>query len=93
LLSEVLGPPGQTLPQRPIYIDMPAGPYNDERMAYIEGALKIVTSGGRPLGLFDLEKDPGEKHDLSEDKALAGPMLEKTKAFRRALDEVFEKPK
>lgn len=93
LLSEVLGPPGQTLPARPIYIDMPAGPYNDERMAYIDGALKMVTSGGRPLGLFDLEKDPGEKRDLSENKALAAPMLEKTKAFRRALDEVFEKPK
>jgi hypothetical protein len=28
-----------------------------------------------------------------DDKALSRPLLEKTKAFRRSLDEVFEKPK
>jgi arylsulfatase A-like enzyme len=93
LLGEVVGPPEKTYPARPVYMDMPAGPYNDERQAFIDGGLKIVTSMGRTLGLFDLEKDPGEKRDLSEDKALTGPMLEKTKAFRRALDEVYEKPK
>jgi choline-sulfatase len=93
LLSDVLGPPGQALP-RPIYMDMPGGPYNDERQAYIdEAGRKIVTMGGRALGLFDLEKDPGEKRDLLDDKDIARPLLEKTKAFRRSLDEVFEKPK
>jgi arylsulfatase A-like enzyme len=93
LLADVLGPPGHVARPRPIYIDMPGGPYNDERQALIEGDLKIVTTGGRPLGLFDLAKDPGEKRDLLDDKSIARPMLEKTKAFRRALDEVFEKPK
>jgi arylsulfatase A-like enzyme len=94
LLADVLGPPGQAPVARPIYIDMPGGPYNDERQAYIdEAGRKIVTMGGRALGLFDLETDPGEKRDLLDDKALARPLLEKTKAFRRSLDEVFEKPK
>jgi arylsulfatase A-like enzyme len=93
LLADVLGPPGHVARQRPIYIDMPGGPYNDERQALIDGNLKIVTSGGRPLGLFDLQKDPGEKRDLLDDKPLSRPMLDKTKAFRRALDEVYEKPK
>jgi len=93
LLSDVLGPPGVAARARPIYIDMPAGPYNDERQALIDGSLKIVTTGGRALNLFDLDKDPGEKRDLLDDAALARPMLEKTKAFRRSLDEVYEKPK
>ncbi len=93
LLADVLGPPGYVARQRLVYIDMPGGPYNDERQALIDGDLKIVTTGGRPLGLFNLAKDPGEKTDLLDDKALARPMLDKTKAFRRSLDEVFEKPK
>jgi arylsulfatase A-like enzyme len=93
LLADVLGPPEAMPPPRPIYIDMPAGPYNDERQAYLDGDLKIVTTGGRALNLFDLARDPGEKRDLLDDAARARAMLDKTKAFRRSLDEVFEKPK
>jgi hypothetical protein len=92
LLPDVLAPPGYQPASRPIYIDMPAGPYNDERQAYIENDMKLVTSGGRPLGLFDLAKDPGEKRDLADDRALAKPLLEKTKAFRRSLAEIVERP-
>ncbi len=93
LLPDILPSPGITPTERPIYIDMSAGPYNDERQAYIENGLKLITSGGRSLGLFDLAKDPGEKRDLTDDTARLKPMLEKTKAFRRALDEVVERPK
>lgn len=92
LLPDVLPPPGYVAAARPLYIDMPAGPYNDERQAYIEGDLKLVTSGGRPLGLYDLPKDPGEKRDLTDDKERLKPLLEKAKAFRRSLDEVVERP-
>jgi arylsulfatase A-like enzyme len=92
LLPDVLAPPGYQPATRPIYIDMPAGPYNDERQAYIENDMKLVTSGGRPLGLFDLAKDPGEKRDLADDRARAKPLLEKTKAFRRSLAEIVERP-
>lgn len=87
LLPDVLGPEGPR-EVRPIYVDMSAGPYNDERQAYIEGDLKLVTSGGRPLNLFDLAKDPAENHDLLEDREKLRPMLEKSKAFRRSLDEI-----
>jgi arylsulfatase A-like enzyme len=93
LLSDVLPPPGHAPVSRPIYIDMPGGPYNDERQAYIEGDMKLVTSMGRTLGLYDLKSDPGEKRDLTEDVARLKPLLEKSKAFRRALDEVVERPK
>jgi choline-sulfatase len=92
LLPDVLSPPGYSPRARVIYIDMPAGPYNDERQAYIEDDMKLITSGGRPLGLFDLAKDPGEKRDLADEARLAKPLLEKTRAFRRALDEVVERP-
>lgn len=93
LLPDVLPLPGSVPAARPLYIDMPAGPYNDERQAYIDDDLKLITSGGRPLGLFDLGKDPGEKRDLTDDASRLKPMLEKTKAFRRGLDEVVERPK
>jgi choline-sulfatase len=93
LLPDVLPPPGYVEPARPLYIDMPAGPYNDERQAYIENDQKLITSGGRPLGLYDLAKDPGEKRDLTDDTARLKPILEKAKAFRRSLDEVVERPK
>lgn len=88
LLPDVLGAAETPREVRPIYMDMSAGPYNDERQGYIEGDLKLVTTGGRPLNLFDLAKDPGENHDLLEDREKLRPMLEKSKAFRRSLDEV-----
>jgi arylsulfatase A-like enzyme len=92
LLPDVLAPPGYVPSPRVIYADMPAGPYNDSREAYIEDDLKLITSGPRALGLFDLKTDPGEKRDLLDDSAKARPMVQKSKAFRKALDEVFERP-
>lgn len=93
LLPDVVPPPGHVPAPRPVYVDMPGGPYNDERQAYIEGDMKLITSMGRPLGLYDLAKDSGEKRDLTDDASLVKPLLEKTKAFRRSLDEIVERPK
>jgi choline-sulfatase len=93
LLPDVLPPAFHVEKVRPLYVDMPAGPYNDERQAYLENDLKLITSGGRPLGLYDLAKDPGEKRDLTDDAARLKPILEKAKAFRRSLDEVVERAK
>jgi choline-sulfatase len=93
LLPDVLAPPGYTPTPRVVYVDMPAGPYNDSREAYIENDMKLITSGGRALGLFDLKTDPGEKHDLLDDTAKARPFMAKTKAFRKTLDEVVERPR
>jgi len=93
LLPDVLAPPGYTPTPRVIYCDMPAGPYNDSREAYIEDDMKLITSGGRALGLFDLKQDPGEKHDLLDDAAKARLYMGKAKAFRKSLTEVVERPK
>ncbi|HEX5100961.1 MAG TPA: sulfatase-like hydrolase/transferase, partial [Polyangiaceae bacterium] len=93
LLPDVLAPTGYEAAPRIVYCDMPAGPYNDSREAYIEDDMKLITSGGRALGLFDLKNDPGEKHDLLDDAARARLFMAKTKAFRKTLTEVIERPK
>ena len=93
LLPDVLAPPGYVAAPRVVYVDMPAGPYNDSREAYIEDDMKLITSGGRALGLFDLKTDPGEKHDLLDDTQKARPLMAKTKAFRKTLNEVVERPR
>jgi len=72
---------------------MPAGPYNDSREAYIENDMKVIMSGPRALGLYDLKADPGEKHDLLDDTARARPLVAKAKAFRKTLTEVIERPR
>ena len=78
--------------ERPVFIDMAAGPNNADRQALIEDDMKLVASGGRPLSLFDLHADPEESKDLLDDSNLAVPMLAKFKAFRRQLHEVYVKP-
>lgn len=85
LIVDLASPPGHTPEERPIYIDMAEGPHNQERRAYIENDLKLTTSGGRPLGLYDLASDPGETKDLSRDRARLSEALERFKAFEATL--------
>jgi arylsulfatase A-like enzyme len=88
LLPDLVGHLGQAAAGRPVLVDMSEGPYNDERQAFIDGALKLVATRGRPLGLYDLDADPGEAHDLLGDEARAGPVIAAFKAFRRTLRSV-----
>ncbi len=85
LLPDVLGPPGYEPRERIVLVDMPKGPYNEERVAFIEDGLKLITSEGRILGLYDLNADPGEKKDLSSDKELLERTLDRFKAFQNTL--------
>lgn len=84
LLPDILRPPGYEPKQRIILVDMPQGPYNEERVGFIDGQYKLVTSQGKVLGLFDLDADPGEKKDLSGDAELKARVLDRFKAFRGA---------
>jgi choline-sulfatase len=69
---------------RPVLVDMSEGPNNAERQAFFDGAYKVIATNGRPIGLYDLERDPGETKDLLGD-ASAEPILSRFKSFRRTL--------
>src|SRR5262249_53102525 len=59
--------------ERDVYLDMPAGPYNQMRRGIITGptpGMKLLHYGGAQYQLFDLAADPGEKEDLARDKEL-----------------------
>lgn len=88
LLPELVLPAGYTPSVRPVFVDMAEGPYNAERRALIEGDSKLVMSAGRALGLYDLGKDPAEKHDLSGDKNALTSAVERFRSFRRTLREI-----
>lgn len=92
LVPELLAPAGAELPKRPVFVDMTAGPNNADRQAFLDGDLKLIASGGRPIGLYDLGKDPAEKQSLLRDAAVAEPAVERYRAFRRRLREVVVRP-
>jgi choline-sulfatase len=85
LLPDLRRAPGTADPERPVFIDMARGPHNAERQALIAGDQKLTVSEGRVLGLYDLATDPGEKRDLSGDKALLSPMREALTQLKRQL--------
>ncbi|HLV64631.1 MAG TPA: sulfatase-like hydrolase/transferase [Polyangiaceae bacterium] len=88
LLFDITRPPGYAPAPRPILVDMPEGPYNAERSAFIDGDLKLVTSNGRALGLYDLSADPGEKQNLLRERSRLSGAVDRYKQFRTSLREV-----
>ncbi len=84
LLPDIMNPPGYEAKPRIVLVDMPQGPYNEERVAFIEGSHKLITTQGRVLGLYDLDEDPGEKTNLMDDAELKAKVLDRFKAFRGA---------
>lgn len=71
LLPDVFLPPGQAAAPRDVLVDMPAGPYNDARRAYIHEDLKLTISNGVRFELYDLAADPEEKRSLWDDAGAA----------------------
>ena len=50
---------------RPVLVDMPAGPYNGARRAFIKDDLKLILlRGGQKKELYDLAEDPGETRNV-----------------------------
>lgn len=85
LLPDLFRAAGSPDPERPVFMDMARGPYNAERRALIVHDQKLTVSEGRVLGLYDLAADPGEKRDLSGDKAKVGAMRDELSAFTARL--------
>lgn len=95
LMNDVLLPEGQEHPERDVYIDMPAGPFNGPRRAVITGptpGMKLIHSGGQAYQLYDLNEDPGEKKDLSFDKTKLDPVKQRMEAIRARLKEIEVRP-
>ena len=85
LAPELLSTEGSQVEERPVFVDMSAGPNNAERQAYIHKNFKLIASMGRPLGLYDLATDPEEKHDLLDNEQLRSEITAEFKAFRHEL--------
>jgi arylsulfatase A-like enzyme len=89
LLVDLFLPEGKTPAERDVFVDMPAGPYNDARRALIHGEMKLIVAGESRFSLYDLAKDPGEEQDLAErDKQALAAMKERYAAFKARLREV-----
>lgn len=88
LVPEILAPPDAKHEMREILVDMPPGPFNEARRAYIRGDMKLIIAGGIRYQLFDLAEDPAEKRDLSDDKALLKTYRTYYDQFRARLKEV-----
>jgi choline-sulfatase len=95
LLSDLLSRPGDLLPERDVYLDMPDGPYTHMRRGIIHGAtpgMKLVHFGGRQYQLYDLGADPDEQEDLAGDAAKLLPMIQVLQEKRATLHEIYVKP-
>jgi len=92
LADDIAMPAGYQPVDRDILVDMPAGPNNDERRAFIHEGRKLYISNAVRYQLFDLESDPGEKNDLSGDKDLLADMKARYQTFRSGMREVLVRP-
>lgn len=93
LLPDLFGAPEQRPEARDVFVDMPAGPNNQERRALYSGDKKLYVQAGSRFLLFDLAADPGETKDLAAtDKEALGEMRAKYDGVRAKLKEVVVRP-
>ncbi|MCL2825029.1 MAG: sulfatase-like hydrolase/transferase, partial [Polyangiaceae bacterium] len=92
LVTDLLADAGAEPQQRDILVDMPPGPNNEARRAYIHENMKLIVAGGVRYQLFDLGSDPGEKHNLAGNKELMAQQRERYNQFRETLREVPLRP-
>jgi choline-sulfatase len=72
--GESLGPwlAGAARAERPILIDQPQNPYYKAKRAFIDHGMKLHhLIDSNTYRLFDLNRDPGETHDLAREDATA----------------------
>jgi choline-sulfatase len=63
---------GEKRADRPILIDQPRNPYYDAKRAFIDQGMKLHhLIDSNTFRLYDLERDPGETHDLSREDPAA----------------------
>ena len=62
LVPEMLG---EAAPERPVYMELPEGPYNSLRRALVFEGYKLLERGARRYLLFNLANDAAERNDLA----------------------------
>jgi choline-sulfatase len=85
LTEDIFMPPGHVPEDRPVFVDMSQGPYNEERQALIENDIKLIMCTGRVIGLYDLARDPEETFDRRRDRPLLSAARARFVAFQRQL--------
>ena len=91
LVPDALALPGQKLAEHDVFIDMPEGPFNEMRRAFITGpspGTKLVDVAGRRFELYDLARDPDEAQNLSSDRERLAPFVEGMQKLRAGLREI-----
>jgi len=84
-------PEGKEPATRDVFVDMPAGPYNDARRALIHEDKKLIVASERRFSLYDLAADPAEERDLAaqaDGDAAVKEMKDRYAAFKARLREV-----
>ncbi len=85
LVPDLLGEPA---PERPIYLELPEGPYHAMRRGVIADGLKLIERGANQFELYDLRKDPAASANLAKTnpEALANmrALFERVRAGLRA---------
>lgn len=56
---------GEAVAARPIYLELPEGPYNSLRRGVIEDGWKLLERGVGRFELYHLTEDPGERTNLA----------------------------
>jgi choline-sulfatase len=81
---------GADLPERAILIDQPRNPYYPLTRAFIEGGYKLHHNAeSKTYLLFDLSRDPGEKHDLARiEPELLARMRQSYEAYLSGIPQV-----
>ncbi|MBL8602969.1 MAG: sulfatase-like hydrolase/transferase [Myxococcales bacterium] len=67
---------------RPVYIELPEGPFNSLRRSVIDGGWKLTERGARRFELYNLGDDPGERTNL------AATQPEALARMRQVMDQV-----
>lgn len=88
LVPDLVAAQDATLAERDVLVDMPGGPFNEARRAFIHEGKKLIVAGGVRYQLFDLAADPNEKNDLSDDATALKKARASYDAFRAGLHEV-----
>jgi choline-sulfatase len=90
LVRDVTADASAPVLDRDVYLDMPAGPFNEARRAIIIGTpgSKLVDFGGERYELYDLATDPLETRAIGGDAGRLRSAIQQLRRFRAGLEEV-----